>query len=128
MGLGVDVATGITLVFGTSGFTAELLDMTPPEGSREAIQTSHQGTTGQHTFTPADLVDWGELRIDFHFNPATEPPINEAVEELTLTWPDGDTWVFNGFMTNYSGGAVLNEKMTGSATIKVSGDVDQTAS
>jgi len=121
--MAADVATGITIVFGTSGFSAELLDITAPTGTREPINTSHQGTSGQHTFTPADLMDWGSLEISFHFAPSTDPPIDGAAETVTITWPDATTWAFSGFMTDYSASAPLNDKMTGSATVKVSGDV-----
>ena len=43
-GTPVDIATGITLVAATSGFTAELKDVNPSGPSREAHDVSHQGT------------------------------------------------------------------------------------
>lgn len=121
--MGADVATGITVVFGTSGFSADITDITPPEASVESLETSHQGTTTAKTFTPADLIDWGEMRIDFHFDEDTDPPVGSAAETVTLTWPDTSTWAFSGFMTNYSGSGPLNGLMSGSATVKVTGDV-----
>ena len=49
--------------------------------------------------------------------------VNLAAETVTITWPDSDTWAFTGFMTNYAGDAPHNGLMTGTATVKVSGDV-----
>jgi len=119
----VDIATGITITFGTSEFTAEILDVTPPGMSREAIETTHQGTTGQKTFMPADLYDSGELGFDIHFNPDTSPPIGSAAETITITFPSGATWAFTGFMTGYAPSAPLEDKMTASVTVKVTGAI-----
>ncbi len=121
-----DIGVGITIVFGTTGFTAELIDIDSPEASREAVETTHQGTTTARTFMPQDLVDWGGLDISFAFDPGTDPPIDELAEAITITWPDSETWAFSGFMTNYRGTAPLNDKMTGTATVKVTGDVTVT--
>ena len=123
----VDIGTGVTIAFATSGFTAQILDGTWPSLSRGSVQTSHQGTVGRHTYMPTDLSDPGEFTFDFHFNPDTTPPINQAAETITITGPSGATWVFTGFMTDYSGGFPFEDKMTGSATVKVSGDIAITA-
>lgn len=122
--MAADVAVGITIVFGTSGFSAQITDMNPPPWAREALETTHQGTaTPARTWTPADLGDWGEMSIDFFFEPATSPPHDDAAETITITFPNATTWAFEGFMTGYEPGAVLNTLMTGTATVKVSGDV-----
>jgi len=118
-----DIATGITIVFGTSGFTADILDMTPPGLSRESIDTTHQGTTGAKEFIPADLYDGGELQFDIHFQPGTNPPIDGAVETITITYPDSTTWAFSGFMTGYEPTAPLEGKMTATVTIKVTDEI-----
>lgn len=123
----VDISTGITIVFGTSSFSAQILDVTPPSQSRESIPTSHQGTTTAHTYLPADLVENGELTFTIHFNPDTVPPIDAAAETVTITWPAGATWAFSGFMTNYEPDAPFEGKMTGTVTVKVTGDITVTA-
>ncbi|MCP4617179.1 MAG: hypothetical protein GY844_12200, partial [Bradyrhizobium sp.] len=66
-----DVATGITIVFGTSGFSAAIEDVEPFDLTREDIRTSHQGTTGAHTFMPTDLYDAGVLSFGIHYDPDT---------------------------------------------------------
>ena len=119
----VDIAVGITIVFGTTGFSAEILDVTPPNMTRDSIEVSHQGTTDVKEFTPADLYDSGEASFDFHFNPDTDPPIDEPAEIVTMTFPSGAIWAFSGFMTDYAPDAPLNDKMVGSATLKVDGEI-----
>ena len=118
-----DVAVGITLTFPVSGFTAEKLDFDGPEISVEDIATSHQGTTGMMTFDPADLADPGEISFSFHFEPGTNPPVGVQETAMVLTWPDSTTWTFAGYMKSYKGTGQLNQKMTGDATVKVSGNI-----
>ncbi len=119
----VDIAIGITIVFGTTGFTAEILDVTPPNTTRDSIEVSHQLTTPAKVFTPADLYDSGEASFDFHFNPDTDPPIDQPEETVTLTFPSGAIWSFLAFLTDYAPDAPLNDKMVGSATLKVSDEI-----
>lgn len=128
-----DEGTGVVMTFGTSAFAAFLASVDGPSMSRESIQTSHMGTTTNHTFMPADLVDRGEINLEFHFDPSLTPPIALAAETVTIRWPtpagltNGATWVGTAFMTNYTPGAQIGELMTASATLKVSGAITITA-
>lgn len=121
------VGTGITITF-SSSFFAEILEVTGPSASRVSIQTSHMGTVGNHTFTPGDLVDWGELSVSIAFNPVTDPPIGSAPETVTITWPNSGTatWAFTGFMIGFTPKGPLEDRCTADCTIKVSGDVTVT--
>lgn len=123
----MEIGTGTTITF-ASGFFAEILDVSPPNASRESIQVSHMGTTDAHTFKPTDLADWGELTVEMGFDPATTVPITNAAETVTITFPDSGatTWVFEGFMTGFEPSDPLEDRMTATATIKVSGPVVQT--
>ena len=128
-----DVGTGTSITFGTSGFSAALISVDGPSSSREAVETSTMATTNSHTFMPADLVDRGEVSLTFEFDPDLEPPIDQAAETITITWPipsglsNGATWVFSGFMTDYNPGASIDERMEASGTLKISGDITVTA-
>lgn len=124
----VDVGTGATITFGTSGFTAQITDISIDGIERESIDTTHLGTTasggvGSKTYIPADLSDAGEVSIEGHFNPDTDPPIEEPAEIITITFDEGATWVGTGFMTAFNFDVPLEDKMTFSATIKFSGEV-----
>jgi len=123
----VDVARGVTIGFGASGFAAEITDMNWPSSSRESLETSHQGTTNAQTFMPADLFDEGEFSFDIHFNPDSSPPTHLDLEQITITGPSGNTWVFDGFATAYAGAGPLNGIMTGTLTIKVADEVSISA-
>lgn len=117
-----DNATGITMVFATSGFTCEIIDVTPPKFTRGKVDTTHQGTVTARTSIPTDLIDWDDATITFAFDPGTDPPAN-AGETITITWPAADTWQFTGYFTEYGGEAPLDDKMVGTAVLGISGDV-----
>lgn len=120
-----EVSTGATITF-AGGFFAEILDINLQGRSRGSVQTSHMGTSGQHTFVPTKLSDPGGVQVEFAFDPTTAPPIDDAPETVTITWEDGSTWAATGFMTDFENGAPLEDKMTGSATLKFSGAITVT--
>lgn len=130
-----DLGTGTTIVFGTSSFAAQLTNAQPVSGGvRAPHQTSHMGTTVAHTFIASKLIDWGELAIDFWFDPDNEPPLDAAAETITITCPipsgqsNGATLVGTGFLIGYDNVIPLEELMTASAVIKWSGDLAWTDS
>lgn len=118
------IGTGTSITFAT-GFLAELLDVSPPNASREAIQVSHMGTTLNHIFKPAKLVDWGELNCDIGYDPSVAPPVNDAAESIAITFPDSGAtvWTFDGFMTGYDPGDPLEDRATAACTIKITGGI-----
>ena len=122
----VDIATGITIVFGTSAFEAEITDVAGPTSSRDSVEVTHQESIGGREFTPTDLPDYGEISWDIHFNPDDDPPVDLAPEVITVTWPSGATWAFLGFVTSYEPAGPLLDKMTGSITVKISGVITVT--
>jgi hypothetical protein len=117
------VSTGLTVTLGTSAWTAEIVNATPPNLTREALQTSHMGTTGYHTHCPAKLIEGGELSLVVHFDPANLPPIDGDKETITITYMDGETWVFEGFCTGIAPAADLETIMTATVTFKVADDL-----
>lgn len=122
------VGTGTTISFASS-FLAEILDIGVGGLSREAIDTTHMGTSVWKTFVPGDLSDPGELEVEIAFDPALTPPINSAPESITITFSDSGaaTWVFSGFMVGFSAKTPLEGRATGTARIKISGVITITA-
>ena len=139
-GATVDIGTGTTIGFGTSSWTSELLSIDWSGISREAIETSQMATAaagankfGNRTYVPGQLSDPGELTCEFHLDPDKEPPIDQPAETITVTFPlvSGDStaanWACSGFATGFSASIPLEDKMTATMTIKLTGNVSQTA-
>lgn len=132
--MGVDNGQGASITFGTSGFTANIESISHDGLERESIPTTHLGTTTARTFIPGDLYDPGELTLDVQFNPDDWPPIDQAAETITVTFPLGSgastpaTWAASGFATGFNYGIQVESLMTGQLTCKFSGaitDVDE---
>lgn len=127
------VPTGTTAVFGTSSFAINIDEISWEGATREAINTSHMGTTTAHTFVPADLVDQGTITLSGHYDPDEDPPQNGAAETVTISWPleSGETnkatLAASVFLISFSASAPKEDKATCTATFKITGDVTITA-
>lgn len=129
-----DEGFGHSITFQTSYFTGWLRVTNWNNISREAIETTHSGSTGgKRTYMPSDLEDPGELQCDIMWRVDTKPPIDSAAETITLTFPvstgntTGATWAASGFLTNFSGACPYNGMMTATCTLKFTGDITVTA-
>lgn len=118
------IGTGSTITF-SSGFFAEIIDISPPNLSRESVPTFHMGTTTAQTHAPVVLFDPGELTVEMAFDPKTKPPINGAEESIVITFPNSaaSTWTFLGFMTGFEPTDPLEDRMLATATVKATGDI-----
>lgn len=118
-----DTGFGITITF-ASGFLAEIIDTTPPEMTRDEIETTHTATPdGAKTYIMSDLIDYGECSVDLNFDEAEEPPIDQDFEACTITFGSGTTWAFSGALKSYAPAAPIDDRMTATAVIKVSGKI-----
>lgn len=119
--------TGITLVGGTTGAIGEILSLDGPELTREAIESTHYGTTTARTFEPGTLYDPGEITGTLQVDTSSLPDIAAVAETWTLTFPSGGTWAASGFMTAHqvttSG---IEDRAEASFTIRLSGAVTVT--
>ena len=124
--MATDIGTGSTVTFGTSGFTADILGVNLSGVTREAINTSHMGTTSDHTFMPVDLVDNGTLELEIAWLATLTPPIitNAAAETVTVAFAgSATTWSFSAFQTDLGITVPLEDKMTATMTFKISGAI-----
>lgn len=125
--LPVDQGYGTTLAGGATTWTAQLTSISITGLSRAALDTTYMGSGvsgtdhGNATFIPSDIVDAGSIEVEGFFSAGVEPPIDAAASIWTITFPDASTWVATGFMTDFSCNAPFDEKMTFSATIKLTG-------
>lgn len=116
--MGVVKGHGTTIAWET-GFFATILGISLGGVERAAVLTSHFGTTNYKTFEPADLTDPGEITVEIQHDTAKAPPVLEAAETLTITWPDSQTLACSGFMTGYEFSAVDEELVRATARIKL---------
>lgn len=84
-----DTGHGATLTFGTTSWSGWVQGVpTNLAKTREVVDVSHLGTSGQKETMPGDLEDLGQLTFDVLFAAATGlPATTQTPETITLTWP-----------------------------------------
>lgn len=129
-----DSGFGVSISF-SSTFLAQITNVTWSGISRSPIDTTYSGvSSGNATFIPSDIKDAGELQVELLFNPNDAPPIASAAETVTVTFPlpsggnTAATWAASGFLTNFEVGIPIDDRMTATATIKLSGAITYTDS
>lgn len=122
-----DVGNGCTIAI--AGFTANVESIQMPFGTREAIDTSHLGTTGFRTFMPQDLVDPGEIQATFQYDGASGvPPITATAATVTITVPAPpgstatNTYAAAGFLVDGGTVEMINDDlMRHTVTLQLTG-------
>lgn len=95
--------------------------------TREAVDFTHMESTTARAFKPTDLYDPGSMSVTVQFD-STLIPVPAATETITwtITFPAGDTFICNGFITNLGIAVPLEDKMTQTFTVKLTGAVSGT--
>ncbi len=122
-----DSGDGTTVVFGTQGFSANLLNVGPPNQTVEDLETSHMGTTGHKTYIPADLIEGGEMSMLIQFAGSLAPTIGAAPELITVDYGGvgaGDKHTFQGYINSYAPESVeVGAIMKAAIGVKVADDL-----
>lgn len=126
-GLGVavtpDLGHGTAISF-ASGFISRILSLEWTGMKRESVETTTLATSGGKTFLEGDNYDPGELKGQMQFDTDLAPPITNAASAFVVTFPDGETWSGDGFLTEYDISGIENDSvMVADFTIKLTGSV-----
>lgn len=127
-----DLGTGTSIAFGTTGFSAEVTAIDISGITRVSVDTTHLGTSNDMTFIAGDLVDNGEIGLELHFDPNSDVPIDQPVEVVTITFPlqgaqvTAANWAMSAFATANDVAVPLEDKMTQTVTLKVTGGINKT--
>jgi len=123
----VQLSTGTTIAFATSGFTANIIAFASPGFTRETRDIAHLGTTGPRPKLASDLHTLESLKMQVFFNPDIVPAKNGPPETVTITYPSGSAWIFQGVVTDFTpDNAALEEVMKASMTVAVMGGITTT--
>lgn len=127
--MAVDQGYGITIGFGTSSFSAEVIedvDASPVE--RTAIETTHHAVTGGYrTYIPGDLIEPGGFSFRINYDTDVQPPIADVAEVITLTFNPavgetvGATLVCTGFLTSWTWANPIDDRRTANIDVKFTG-------
>ena len=126
IGFGILLAKETTPGGGTYATVAiELSRLQPPGYSRDAIDASHTTSPDEFREYIEGMMDSGEIEIEGNFVPDASDVVVAALlagkASFQITFPNAVTWTFDAFFTNYQPDAPIDDKMSFSATMKVSG-------
>ena len=133
-------AAGTTITFATSAFSASVTGLSF-RLNREAnectafdtVESTEFSDVFFREFDPGDIVEIEDIECEINYNADTTPPINGAKETITIQLrpksgqSSGASLAFSGFIISYGADMEFQGKMTGSYTIKVSGQLTHTA-
>lgn len=109
---------------------AEVHNINGPSISRDSIEVTHHGSIGGFREYIPGLRDGGEVSIDINWNPAnaTHEDLYEALTSVQsgntnykIEFPDATEFAFSGHVTGFEASAPIDDRLTASVTIKVSG-------
>lgn len=110
---------------------AEITSITPPSVTRDVIDATHTGSPDQWREHIPGLKDGGEVSIEMNFVPNSDSSnilvaiqLDSFARDFKIVFPEGSTWVFQAFCTGFEPDAPFDDKMTATATFKVSGKPD----
>lgn len=119
--------------FGIEGATpgsyvavAEVVSITPPGATREAVEATHLNSDDETKEFIAGLAEWGDASITVNYLPSASDALMTAftgkTDKFQITFPSGVKMQFAGIVTGYEiGEVVANDKMTATFTVKCSG-------
>jgi hypothetical protein len=99
--------------------------------SRDVVDASHLLTTGGKEFIASEYYDPGELSLEIHHDPALNPVAlltNVGTAQVcTIVFANGGTstlqWSAYGFASAFEASAPKDDMMTGTLTVKLSGNL-----
>ncbi len=123
--MGIALANGSTVTFGTSNFDMKITSFDGPHQTRASIDTTDLSTTGDRTKIPHVLVDNETFSIEGHHDGTKSPPISGVIEAITLVLGGGVAVGdgFNAFMTDYNKTGNEGELVSFSAELTITGAV-----
>lgn len=125
--------TGTSLTYGANAWLDRIFDFSWTGLKRMEINTTAMGTTpltsnatkfGSETFVPSSLTDPGRLKFKVHLDPDHLPVIDEAAKSFFLVFPNQTMWSGSAFVEEFEGTDHAEEVMTGTFTLKISGNVN----
>lgn len=111
------VASGLTSI-------AQITSISLPEVSCDDIDVTSMDSTDDAKEFVAGLIDSGSLGLELSYEKSNYSNLLGAVrisDTYTLTFKDGSTLVFTGYLKSVGGDMPVDGKITNSATFKVSG-------
>jgi len=130
LGFGVLFKVGDGATVEAFATLAEVIGLSGPGLSMDTVESTHTESANAAKEYIAGLIDGGEISVDLNFLPANATHTslisdwqNRTLRNFQIVWPDtaNTTWSFAGFVTNYEPSSPIEDRMTASVSVKLSG-------
>ena len=106
----------------------EITNITPPNLSRDVVDATHMKSPDRWREYISALRDGGEISLELNYVPgsAGDTALHAAFDDddawtAQIVFPDTSEWECSVFVTNIEASVPNDDKMTTSATLKVTG-------
>jgi Lambda phage tail tube protein, TTP len=111
---------------------AECFKASPPSDADDQIDSTHFQSPGRRREYIAGFTDGGDVSFEMNYVPGSVTDLfliaaQGLLRNIRLTYPNGVIVQFQGFRKSYQPDPALDDRMTSTATFKVTGTVSQTA-
>lgn len=115
---------------------AEVKSISGPQISMEFIDATHMESPSGYREVLPSFKDGGEVSFDVNFLPANSTQTglttdfeNQTLRNFKIVWPDAapTTWAFSAYITGFQPNASIDDVLSASVTLKISGAVDFSA-
>jgi hypothetical protein len=108
---------------------AEVITVTPGEATADRVDATHMQSPGRRREYISGLIDNGEASFEINWIPGSVTDellrgllSSGEVTEHRITFPTGDTVVFDASLTGFSKAIPIDDRMTATITVAVSGE------
>lgn len=114
-----------------SGFVevAEVINVTPGESTTDRVQATHMKSPGRRHEYISGLIDSGEANLEINWIPGSDTDVLLRTLQTSgdnvqhrITWSNGVHVTFEGAVTGFAKATPIDDRMTGTVTVAVSGD------
>lgn len=120
----VGTGASFSLANAPVGFFADVISISHTGVERPSVDVTTLATVGGRDFIPGDLVDWGAVELELLLAESALPPMLTAAGNAVITFKGGTTWTWPAsFGMNWTMGNPLEDRVTGTLTVKLSGDL-----
>lgn len=113
---------------GAYAIVGEVTEVTPPnEQASDVVATHLRSPDRKHEYIPG-FIEPGEASLSINWIPGN--PTDVLLQDLKvsgarrmhrITWPNGVAWEFTGYVKGFEPSAPIDDRMTATVTLKVSG-------
>jgi len=117
-----------TLTGSVSGAIGNVTSITMPTQARDPVEITTMGSTSNFREFIPGLLNAGELTFELNYDGSAGGDANvlntaltEDAETWTVVFPDTSSFACSGFITSIGGASPMDDKITQSVTIKLTG-------